>query len=212
MKETNDGFRRVQCVSGLRRQGRSRRSHRLSRGGRRDPGPGRCAERRHRPRRRPRVLRPRLLRLGDRHAEHRRHRAGRDPLRQLPRHAVVLTDTGRADDGPQRPCRRHGLRRQHRPGLPRLHGRAARQPAEPRRGVPGQRLRHRGRSASGTWPRTATCTRPAIGTRGRCSEASTSTTGSWKRSPTSTTRIACTTATASYPSTSTPTATTSPTT
>ena len=50
----------------------------------------------------------------------------RAALHQLPRVAAVLADPGGADDRAQRPRRRHGLRRPHRPRFPRLHRRAPR--------------------------------------------------------------------------------------
>ena len=70
--------------------------------------------------RRRRLLRLRLLRLADCHADHRRARRARPALHRLPHHRDVLDHAGRAAHRAQPPLRRRRLPRQLRQRLSRL--------------------------------------------------------------------------------------------
>ncbi len=126
-----------------------------------DAAAGRAQHRGH-PGRRPRLRRPRLLRLGDRHAQPRRAGRRGPALHELPRHPDVLAEPRLAADRREPPPGRvrHGGPRRRR--LPRLrhgaagrHRDAARDPARPRlrhadgrQVAPGQGLRHLRRRAA----------------------------------------------------------------
>ena len=127
-----------------------------------------CAERRRRARRRPRLLRPRLLRLGDRHAEPRRARRRRPALHQLPRHADVLADAGRAADRPEpAPGRARHRRPLATPASPATRWSSPTTSRPPPR-CSATRATRRSWSASGTSRRTPTARPPGRRTPGRC--------------------------------------------
>ena len=78
----------------------------------------------HRPRRR-RLRAGGLLRLGDRHAQHRRARRAGRASRQLPHRRALLADAQLPAHRAQPPHQRHGPRRRPRHGLPRVLGHGA---------------------------------------------------------------------------------------
>ena len=100
------------------------------------------AERRHRARRRPRLLRPRVLRLRGPDAAPRPARRRGPALHELPRHADVLADAGGAADRAQLPRRRRGLGGARRPRLPGLRDGTRRERPDDGRTAPRCRLRH----------------------------------------------------------------------
>ncbi len=153
------------------------------------------AERRARRAGRRRLRPARVLRLGHRHAGHRRPgRRGR-AAGQLPHDRAVLADPGLPADRPQPPPQRDGPG--GRPGrrLPRLPGTAAEGERLPVGDPARPAATPRWPSGSGTSPPRTRRTWPRPGRRGRSGGASTAGTGSTAARPTSSSRRSTTTTT-----------------